>query len=63
MSNTFTVSFVVPMLCVALLLIIGTIVFGWLKKLQRTRFPQWTFLDYVSVGHAKHLYTKYILRK
>jgi len=45
-----------------LLLIILTIVFSALKNLQRTRFPQWTFLDYVSVGYVRHLYLKYIKR-
>lgn len=45
-----------------LLLIVLTIIFSVLKNLQRTRFPHWTFLDYVSVGYVRHLYLKYIKR-
>jgi hypothetical protein len=63
MTNTFSVSFIIVLLCTALLLIIGTVVFSWLKSLQKTRYPHWTFLDYISVGYARHLYLKYILRK
>jgi hypothetical protein len=60
--NTYSTLFVVLMFT-AVVLIMGTMILTVLKNLQRSRFPQWTFLDYVSVGHAKHLYTKYILRK
>lgn len=47
----------------AILLLVGTMVFSFLKNLQRTRYPHWTFLDYISVGYVRHLYLKYILRK
>jgi hypothetical protein len=47
----------------AAILLVGTMIISLLKNLQRTRFPQWTFLDYISVGYARHLYLKYILRK
>jgi len=43
-------------------LLLGVLVFSFLKHLQRTRFSNWTFLDYVSVGYAEHLYNKYIKR-
>ena len=57
-----TVLFIV-IFSLAVLLLVGTMVFSFLKNLQRTRYPHWTFLDYISVGYAKHLYLKYILRK
>ncbi len=34
-----------------------------LKALKKDRFPNWTFLDYLSVGYVEHLYTKYIKRQ
>lgn len=57
------VSIVFVVFCVAVGLMLATMIIGALKNLQRTRFPQWTFLDYISVDYAKHLYIKYILRK
>jgi ABC-type transporter Mla subunit MlaD len=53
----------IVLLVLAFLLIVLTFFFGWLKKLQRNRFKSWTFLDYVSVGYAKHLFVKYIKRQ
>jgi hypothetical protein len=47
----------------AILLLFGTIIISFLKSLQKTKYPHWTFLDYISVGYARHLYLKYILRK
>lgn len=58
MNTLFIIFFVI-----AILLMVGTMLFSWLKSLQRTRYPHWTFLDYVSVGYAKHLYLKYIKRQ
>ena len=60
--NAYSSLFIVLMFT-AVFLIMCTMIIGLLKNLQRSRFPQWTFLDYISVGHAKHLYVKYILRK
>jgi hypothetical protein len=57
-----TVLFIV-ILILAILLLVGTMVISFLKNLQKTRYPHWTFLDYISVGYARHLYLKYILRK
>lgn len=53
----------ITIFCIAVALIIATMIIGFLKNLQRTRFPQWTFLDYISVDYAKHLYIKYIKRQ
>ena len=53
----FTILFIL-----AIVLIFVTMIFSWLKSLQRSRFQKWTFLDYVSVGYLKHLYIKYIKR-
>lgn len=44
-------------------LIVVVLIFRLLKHLKNTRFPNWTFLDYVSVGYAEHLVNKYIRRK
>lgn len=54
---------IITIFCIAVALIIGTMIIGSLKNLQRTRFPKWTFLDYISVGYARHLYAKYIKRQ
>lgn len=53
----------ITIFCIAVALIIATMIIGSLKNLQRTRFQKWTFLDYISVGYAKHLYIKYIKRQ
>jgi hypothetical protein len=44
------------------ILIIGVLFFGYLKHLKKTRFPNWKFPDYISVGYAEYLYNKYIKR-
>ncbi len=57
------ISIIIVIFCIAVALILLTMIIGFLKNLQRTRFPQWTFLDYISVDYFRHLYLKYILRK
>jgi hypothetical protein len=57
------ISVIITVFCIAVVLIIGTMIIGSLKNLQRSRFQKWTFLDYISVGYARHLYVKYIKRK
>jgi hypothetical protein len=58
MSILFIILFIL-----AIILLVGTMVISWLKQLQKSRFPQWTFLDYISVDYAKHLYLKYVKRQ
>ena len=53
----------IALLATAILLIIFTLFIGWLKSLQKERFKNWTFLDYISVGYARHLYIKYVKRQ
>ena len=48
------------LLFLAGLLLIGVAFFGFLKYLKKTYFPSWTFLDYISVGYAEHLYKKFL---
>jgi hypothetical protein len=60
--STFVTLLVVVMF-IAVFLVFATMLISWLKGLQKTRYPQWTFLDYLSVGYAKHLYLKYVIRK
>jgi len=57
--NVFII-FCIVLFSLGLLLVFLVIIFSTLKHLQRTRFPNWTFLDYVSVGYVEHLYKKYI---
>ena len=44
------------------ILILGVLFFGYLKHLKKTRYPNWKFPDYISVGYAEYLYDKYIKR-
>ncbi len=48
------------LLSLAAVLFLGVIVFGGLKSLKKSHFPNWKFLDYISVGYAEHLYKKFI---
>jgi hypothetical protein len=57
------VSIIIVLFCVAVGLMLATMLIGALKNLQRTRFPQWTFLDYISVGYARHLFLKYVKKQ
>ena len=41
-------------------LIFLVMIFTVLKHIQRNYRPNWTWLDYVSVGYLEHLYRKYI---
>jgi len=46
----------------AIFLVFMVMIFSFLKQLKKDRFPNWKFLDYVSVGYLEHLYKKYIKR-
>ena len=59
--NIYLILLIVLMSLGALLLI-GVMFFSFLKYLKKTRYPNWKFPDYVSVGYAEHLYKKYIKR-
>jgi hypothetical protein len=48
------------LLGIALLLILGTLFFSFLKYLKKNYYPNWKFPDYVSVGYAEYLYRKFI---
>jgi hypothetical protein len=48
---------------VAIFLMVFTMIISWLKSLQKERFKNWTFLDYISVGYLRHLFLKYIKRQ
>jgi hypothetical protein len=54
------VIFIKVLLSLAAVLFIGVLFFSFLKYLKRTRYPNWKFPDYVSVGYAEYLYKKYI---
>jgi hypothetical protein len=51
------------LMLLAALLFGGVLFFSFLKYLKRTRYPNWKFPDYISVGYAEYLYNKYIRRK
>jgi uncharacterized membrane protein affecting hemolysin expression len=57
-----TILFGEILLSLGLVLLVGVLVFSYLKHLKRTRYNGWKFLDYVSVGYAEHLYKKFIKR-
>lgn len=44
------------------ILILGVLFFSYLKYLKKTRYPNWKFPDYISVGYAQYLFNKYIKR-
>lgn len=50
------------LMLLGVILIIGVLFFSYLKYLKKTRYPNWKFPDYVSVGYAEYLYNKYIKR-
>lgn len=50
-------------LFLGIILVFLVIIFTVLKHLQRNYYPNWKFLDYVSVGYLEHLYKKYIKRE
>jgi len=50
--------FVKTLMSLAAILFLGVLFFGFLKYLKRTRYPNWKFPDYVSVGYAEYLYKK-----
>jgi len=50
------------LLVLGLVFLAGVLVFSYLKHLKKTRFPEWKFLDFISVGYAEHLFKKYIKR-
>jgi hypothetical protein len=52
----------IVLMCLGVLLLLGVMFFSFLKHLKKTRYPNWKFPDYVSVGYAEHLYKKYIKR-
>lgn len=41
-------------------LFVGVLFFSYLKYLKKTRYPNWKFPDYISVGYAEYLYNKFI---
>jgi hypothetical protein len=55
-------TFVKTLMVLGAIMCIGVLFFGYLKYLKRTRYPNWKFPDYVSVGYAEYLYEKYIKR-
>ena len=59
--NIYIFSLIILM-ALGLLLLVVVMIFSFLKHLQRTRYPNWKFLDYFSVGYLEHLYKKYIKR-
>jgi len=59
--NIYLLSLIILMV-LGLLLLLGVLIFSFLKYLQRTRYPHWKFLDFVSVGYLEHLYKKYVKR-
>jgi len=52
--------FVKVLMILGVVLFLGVLFFSYLKYLKRTRFPNWKFPDYISVGYAEYLYNKYI---
>ena len=59
--NIYLLSLIILMV-LGLLLLLGVLIFSFLKYLQRIRYPHWKFLDFVSVGYLEHLYKKYVKR-
>jgi hypothetical protein len=53
---------VITLMSLAIILVLGVLFFSFLKYLKRTRYPNWKFPDFVSVGYLDHLYKKYIKR-
>jgi len=47
---------------IGLALIFLVIIFSTLKHLKKNYYPNWKYLDYVSVGYFEHLYRKFIKR-
>lgn len=58
----FLIPFVETLMILGAVLCIGVLFFSYLKHLKKTRYPNWKFPDYVSVGYAEYLYNKYIKR-
>jgi len=52
--------FVKVLMLLGAILCIGVLFFGYLKYLKKTRYPNWKFPDYISVGYAEYLYNKFI---
>jgi hypothetical protein len=50
------------LMILGVILFVGVLFFSYLKYLKKTRFPNWKFPDYISVGYAEYLYKKYIKR-
>lgn len=55
--------FVTTLLILSAMLSIGVLFFGYIKYLKKNRYPNWKFPDYVSVGHAEYLYSRYVKRR
>lgn len=55
--------FVKTLMILGAVLCIGVLFFSYLKHLKKTRYPNWKFPDYISVGYAEYLYNKYIKKK
>ena len=52
--------FVKVLMLLGAILCLGVLFFGYLKYLKKTRYPNWKFPDYISVGYAEYLYNKFI---
>lgn len=52
--------FVKVLMILGAILCIGVLFFSYLKYLKKTRYPNWKFPDYISVGYAEYLYSKFI---
>ncbi|HVW95827.1 MAG TPA: hypothetical protein VHA56_07650 [Mucilaginibacter sp.] len=54
--------FVTTLMILGAILCIGVLFFSYLKYLKKTRYPNWKFPDYISVGYLEYLYNKFIKR-
>ncbi|MGN6394652.1 MAG: hypothetical protein ACTHMI_03750 [Mucilaginibacter sp.] len=52
--------FVTVLMILGATLFVGVLFFSYLKYLKKTRYPNWKFPDYISVGYAEYLYNKFI---
>ncbi|MDO3640961.1 hypothetical protein [Mucilaginibacter sp. L3T2-6] len=52
--------FVTMLMILGATLFVGVLFFSYLKYLKKTRYPNWKFPDYISVGYAEYLYNKFI---
>jgi len=54
--------FCTALLGLAMLLILTSAFFIFLKYIKKRFYPKWKFPDYASVGYAEYLYHKFIRR-